>query len=501
MAVGGTAAALTVGPLRPGAGHDAPRFVDETASSGLAQTYGGDDAYDTGGGVAVFDCDGDGRPDVYLARWRAPGGALPEREPDRRRAAVHARRVGRHGPDRGDRGVSARHRQRRDRRPRRAPERRVGAAAGPRRLPLRAGERDVGRPTSTPGNTQAFSATWEGTAALPTMAFGQYVEPAARRRLAMPGQRGGPAGGVRHRVRAADAALARLLPALDALQRLGRVGPPGPPGQQRPPLLRRAGRRGAALAVRAGRAAAGLHRGRRLGPAAAVGHGHRELRPDRRRLPGGLSHQPGREHAPDARRGAVRARLPWHGARARRRGDAAGRRRGSAAVHGMASGVRGRQQRWLHGPARDQGQRRRGPRLRPEGSRTTCSSASRTATFTEASEAAGIVTFDRGRGAALADFNSDGLLDLVVANVGTPARLWRNVGRGSADAAGGRWAAGSASGSTRPARTAMPSVPSSRRASATRSPGASSWSGAATPAASSAGRTSVSVTPRRRRCG
>ena len=54
--------------------------------------------------------------------------------------------------------------------------------------------------------------------------------------------------------------------------------------------------------------------------------------------------------------------------------------------------------------------------------------------FLERSEAAGIVSFDRGRGAALADFNSDGLLDLVVANLGTPVRLWRNVGSGSADA-------------------------------------------------------------------
>ena len=90
-------------------------------------------------------------------------------------------------------------------------------------------------------------------------------------------------------------------------------------------------------------------------------------------------------------------------------------------------------------------------------------------TFTEASEAAGIVTFDRGRGAALADFNSDGLLDLVVANVGTPgpavAQRRPRIGR----CPGGRWAAGSASGSIRPARTAMPSVPSSRRGSATRS--------------------------------
>jgi hypothetical protein len=53
-------------------------------------------------------------------------------------------------------------------------------------------------------------------------------------------------------------------------------------------------------------------------------------------------------------------------------------------------------------------------------------------TFTEAADAAGIVTFARGRGAALADFNLDGLLDLVEVNLGDPVMLWRNVGSGDA---------------------------------------------------------------------
>jgi enediyne biosynthesis protein E4 len=62
-------------------------------------------------------------------------------------------------------------------------------------------------------------------------------------------------------------------------------------------------------------------------------------------------------------------------------------------------------------------------------------------TFTEAAGAAGIVDFDRGRGAALADFNLDGLLDLVEVNLGAPVRLWRNVGAGDAahPAAMGHW--------------------------------------------------------------
>ncbi|MCR5856884.1 CRTAC1 family protein [Mesorhizobium sp. J428] len=56
-------------------------------------------------------------------------------------------------------------------------------------------------------------------------------------------------------------------------------------------------------------------------------------------------------------------------------------------------------------------------------------------TFEEAGEAAGIASFDTGRGAALADFNLDGQVDLVVVNRNSKARLWRNGG------VAGNWAA------------------------------------------------------------
>jgi hypothetical protein len=53
-------------------------------------------------------------------------------------------------------------------------------------------------------------------------------------------------------------------------------------------------------------------------------------------------------------------------------------------------------------------------------------------TFKEAADAAGVLNFARGRGAALADFNLDGMLDLVEVNYGAPVRLWRNAGSGDA---------------------------------------------------------------------
>jgi enediyne biosynthesis protein E4 len=53
-------------------------------------------------------------------------------------------------------------------------------------------------------------------------------------------------------------------------------------------------------------------------------------------------------------------------------------------------------------------------------------------TFVEGAEAAGIMGYHRARGAALADLNLDGLLDLVVVNRREPVQLWRNVGAGTA---------------------------------------------------------------------
>ena len=54
-------------------------------------------------------------------------------------------------------------------------------------------------------------------------------------------------------------------------------------------------------------------------------------------------------------------------------------------------------------------------------------------TFVEGAEAAGIVGFDRSRGAALVDLNLDGMLDLVVVHRRENVTLWRNVGEGTGE--------------------------------------------------------------------
>src|SRR4051794_26906116 len=52
----------------------APHFVEQASAAGIAHAYEGDFEFYVGGGVAVFDCDGDGMPDMYLAGGTNPAG-------------------------------------------------------------------------------------------------------------------------------------------------------------------------------------------------------------------------------------------------------------------------------------------------------------------------------------------------------------------------------------------------------------------------------------------
>jgi hypothetical protein len=58
-----------------------PTFTDETATAGLSTVYEGEWEYMVGGGVATFDCSGDGLPDVFLSGGAGPSAMYLNRSP------------------------------------------------------------------------------------------------------------------------------------------------------------------------------------------------------------------------------------------------------------------------------------------------------------------------------------------------------------------------------------------------------------------------------------
>jgi enediyne biosynthesis protein E4 len=166
------------GLLPGGTGRSAPHFVNDTAASGLDHTYGGGDVAAIGGGVAVLDCDRDGRPDLFIAggdqpaalfrNASPPGGALRfARVPDPVTDLVHA--MGAYpididGDGNGDLVVLE------------AGGVDILRGLGGCRFE-RANERWALRAPT--GWEMAFSATWEPGSQLPTLAFGEYVGLAA----------------------------------------------------------------------------------------------------------------------------------------------------------------------------------------------------------------------------------------------------------------------------------------------------------------------------------
>lgn len=173
-AAAGAAGTLLLRPATPTAAAPAPRFVDETAVSGIAHRYDGDATFAVGGGVAVLDCNLDGRPDLYLAG--GAGSAALYRNDSPIDGSLRFTRVADPATDL----VSV-------------------SGAYPIDLDgdghtdltvLRAGESVLLRGLGdcrferanealgfdgVPGHTTAFSATWEGAARLPTLAFGHYL--------------------------------------------------------------------------------------------------------------------------------------------------------------------------------------------------------------------------------------------------------------------------------------------------------------------------------------
>jgi hypothetical protein len=176
VAVVCAAAAFLVTTGRGDDGPVVPVLVDETAAAGVTHVYDGEFPFFVGGGVATFDCSGDGMPDLFLAGGSNPASLL-----------VNAGEPG--GPLRFGRKDS--------------PVTGLTAVTGAYPLEidgdgttdlvvLRRGRDAVLRGLGNcafedmteslgldPDDdwTTAFSATWEEGAALPTLAFGNYLVP------------------------------------------------------------------------------------------------------------------------------------------------------------------------------------------------------------------------------------------------------------------------------------------------------------------------------------
>jgi enediyne biosynthesis protein E4 len=422
----------------------APHFVDETTSSGVAHTYDGDYPYPVGGGVAVFDCDGDGRPDLYLAGGNGPailyrnesptGGAL-------RFAAVDDPAIdltgvtGAYPIDVDGDGV-------------------VDLAV------LRNGQnvllRGLGgcrfeRANETWGLdggdafTTAFSATWESGQTLPTLAFGNYIVNTQNpdpNHLCSDNQLVRPDGdGTRY----ADAI--PLTPAWCALSMLFSDWD-------------RSGRRD--LRVSNDRQyyselSDGQEQLWRIEPGAppSLYTAAEGWVPVQVWGMGIASYDLTGDGYPDVyltSQGANRLQTLTAGPTLPTYRDI-GLKRGVSATRPFTGGDPLPSTAW-HPEFQD---------VNNDGfidlfvSKGNVGSQADYATkdpsdlflgqpdgtFVEGAQAAGIVSFAKGRGAALADFNLDGLLDLVEVNLGDPVRVWRNVGAGDSTkpAALGHWLA------------------------------------------------------------
>ena len=441
VAGGAGGASVLLRTPTPSSAAGPPRFVDETAASGLAHRYEGDAEYQVGGGVAALDCDGDGRQDLYLA-----GGAAPAALFRNRSAVGGALRFERLPADATDlSGVNGAYPIDVD-------------GDGPVDLVvLRTGEPVVlrGRGDCTfedatdalglaglGGQVTAFSATWEGADALPTLAIGRYLELDAEGErtftcddndLVRPAE-GGAAYGPPIPLAPGYCTLSMLFSDwdrsgrrdlrvtndrqyyVDGMDQLWRVSP----GEL--PRLYTADDGWVAMQIFGMGIASQDLTGDGLPEVYLTSQGDNKLQT--------LTVDPSKPTFRDiALRRGVTAAQPYAG------GDTLP----STAWHPEFADVnddgfvdlfvsKGNVGEQVTHASRDPSNLFLG---QPDGS------------FREGAEVAGIVTFERGRGAALADLNLDGLLDLVLVNYGADAILWRNVGRGTAEApsAMGHWIA------------------------------------------------------------
>ena len=158
------------------AGPAVPRFSEEAEAAGITHVYDGEFPFFVGGGVATFDCNSDGKPELYFAggtnratlyvNHSSVGGAL--RFTAKRSRVTDLESVtGAYPLDIDSDGRTDLVVLRR------------GGNALLRGLGDCAFEDATMRWGIDPGSswTTAFSATWEGTNNLPTLAFGNYLVP------------------------------------------------------------------------------------------------------------------------------------------------------------------------------------------------------------------------------------------------------------------------------------------------------------------------------------
>ena len=420
----------------------APGFVEETANAGIDQVYKGGIEYAVGGGVAAFDCNGDGKPDLYLAGGSDSAGLYRNDSPvggtlrfaRLRDAATDLTGVnGAYPIDIDGDGTT-------DLVVLRNAENVLLRGLGDCRFE-RANERWGFNGGTTV--TTAFSATWEAGATLPTLAFGKYVNPASNdphhlcfdNELVRPSATGaifGPASPLTpswcalsmlfsdwNRSGRMDLRVSNdehyYLPT-EGQEQLWRV----PPHQA--PSLYTTDDGWVPVQVQ----------GMGIASYDVTGDGYPEVfltsQADNRLQTLALGPSQPTYRDIGQKRG-VNAAQPFTG------GDSLP----STAWHGEFADVNNDSFIDLFiskGNVADQANyARKDPSDlllgQPDG------------TFREAADAAGIINFDRGRGAALADFNLDGMLDLVEVNYGAAVRLWRNVGSGDAShpRAMGNWLA------------------------------------------------------------
>jgi hypothetical protein len=81
LAIAMVAAAACGGPETPAAALAAPHYVEEAATAGLDHRYDGEFSFFVGGGVAVFDCNGDGKADLYFAGGSEPAALFRNESP------------------------------------------------------------------------------------------------------------------------------------------------------------------------------------------------------------------------------------------------------------------------------------------------------------------------------------------------------------------------------------------------------------------------------------